>query len=236
MHFLELLYGWNWKQASVVLSRALALAPGDVETMSMAAQLAGTTGRCDEAIRLAGKAVELDPLNYFSNYALVRHLGLAGRYEEMEKQAERMISLNPVGLRSRLFLFLARLLQGQIEEAARAAEEVPAGWGRRTAVACARFAQGRIPESEAALAELKREDSEHAPFQIAEVHAFRGELDQAFEWLETGYQKRDSGNGPARCDPLLKNLHDDPRWLQFLRKMNLADDQLTWAQQPSGDL
>jgi hypothetical protein len=29
-----------------------------------------------------------------------------------------------------------------------------------------------------------------------------------------------------RKDPLLTNLHDDPRWNAFLRTMGLADDQL----------
>ena len=29
-----------------------------------------------------------------------------------------------------------------------------------------------------------------------------------------------------RKDPLLTNLHDDPRWNAFLHTMGLADDQL----------
>ncbi len=224
--FIELLYGWDWKQASALLARALELAPGDVETMSMVAHLAGITGRCDEAIRLAGKAVELDPLNYFSNYALARSLGLAGRFEEMEKQSDRMISLNTAGLRSRLFLFLALLFQGRTDEAAKAAEEVPAGWARQTALACARFAQGRLEESEAALEELKAKDGTHAAYQVAQVHAFRGDIDQAYAWLEESYRVRDSGTALMRCDPLMRNLHSDPRWLPFLRKIKLTDEQL----------
>jgi TolB-like protein len=224
--FVELLHDWDWKHASSRLARAAELAPGDVETISMVAHLAGITGRFDEAIRLAHQAVELDPLNYFSNYVLARALGSAGRFDLMEKQAEHMIALNPAGLRSRLFLFMARLFQGHVDAAAQAAEEVPAGWGRRTALGCVRFAQGRREESEAALNELKKEDGAHAPFQIAEVHAYRGEIDQAFAWLETGYQLRDSGMALAKCDPLLRNLHADPRWPLILRKMNLADDQL----------
>ncbi len=224
--FEELMHGWDWKQAAALLARASELTPGDVETRSMVAHLAGIMGRCDEAIRLARQAVELDPLNYFSTYTLVRSLGFAGRFEEMEKQAERVISINPAGLRSRLFLFLARLFQGRIDEAARAAEEVPPGWARRTALACARFAQGRIEDSEAALVELKVKDGTHAAYQVAQVYAFRGEVDQAFQWLDEAYRVRDSGTVLLKCDPLMRKLHADPRWLPFLRKLNLADDQL----------
>ena len=137
-----------------------------------------------------------------------------------------MISINPAGLRSRLFLFLARLFQGRIDEAARAAEEVPPGWARRTALACARFAQGRIEDSEAALVELKVKDGTHAAYQVAQVYAFRGEVDQAFQWLDEAYRVRDSGTVLLKCDPLMRKLHADPRWLPFLRKLNLADDQL----------
>jgi TolB-like protein len=224
--FVNFMHDWDWKQAEALLARASELSPGDVDAMSLLAHLKGLTGQFDQSVLLAQKAVELDPLNYFSNYALARSLGYAGRFDMMEKQSERMIVLNPAGLRSRLFLFMARLMQGRIDEAAQTAEEVPAGWARRTALACARFAQGRMAESEAELNELKTHDLEHAPYQIAEVYAFRDELDQAFAWLETGFQKRDSGTALVRCDPLLKNLHGDPRWLPFLRKMNLADDQL----------
>ncbi len=224
--FIELLYGWDWKKAADLLDRASTLAPGDSDTVGLIAHLASITGRPDRSVPLARKAVELDPLNYFSNYALARSLGFADRFDEMEKQAEHMVTLNPAGLRSRLFLSLARLLQGRADESAQAAEEVPAGWARLTALAGARFAQGRIAESEAALEELKEKDGTHAAYQVAQVHAFRGEIDLAFAWLEKSYQMRDSGTALLKCDPLLRNLRSDSRWLPFLRKMNLADEQL----------
>jgi TolB-like protein/cytochrome c-type biogenesis protein CcmH/NrfG len=225
--FVSLLYDWDWPKAAASLERAVALAPGEVEALSLQAHLAGCTGRFDRAILLSRKAAELDPFNYFSGYTVVRSLSYAGRFAEMEKAAEHVIALNPTGVRSRSFLSMARLLQGRADAAAQAAEEVPPGWARFTALACARFAQGRLAESEAALEALKAEHSGNAAYQVAQAHAFRGDVDQAFTWLETGYRQRDSGMGLMKCDPLLKNLHADARWLPFLRKMNLADDQLT---------
>ena len=49
----------------------------------------------------------------------------------------------------------------------------------------------------------------------------------AFAWLETSYRQRDSGLPLLKCDRLLRNLQSDPRWPPLLRKMKLADDQLT---------
>ena len=66
----------------------------------------------------------------------------------------------------------------------------------------------------------------HAAYQVAQVHAFRGEVEEAFAWLEKGYAQRDSGMGLIKSDPMLKSLHGDARWEPFLRKMKLADDQL----------
>ena len=53
------------------------------------------------------------------------------------------------------------------------------------------------------------------------MHAFRGEGDRAFQWLERAYIQRDSGLTWLKGDPLLKSLKRDPRWAAFLKKMRL---------------
>ena len=59
-------------------------------------------------------------------------------------------------------------------------------------------------------------------FQIAETHAWRGEIDAAFAWLQTAWEQRDSGLPEVKGDPLLRTLHSDPRWQAFLMKMGVA--------------
>src|SRR3979411_2821740 len=54
-------------------------------------------------------------------------------------------------------------------------------WARLLIVACARWGQKRIPESDAALAELTANDSETAAYQIAEGYAYRNDKNRAFE-------------------------------------------------------
>jgi hypothetical protein len=88
--------------------------------------------------------------------------------------------------------------------------------------ALALYALGRKQESDAALAQLIARFGVEGAYQIAEVYAFRGESDRAFEWLERAYTQRDTGlayylNG----DPLLKKLERDPRYAAFLKKMRL---------------
>ena len=112
------------------------------------------------------------------------------------------------------------------EEAAVSAQKDAADWARQLIVSCARWGQKRVPESDAALSELIAKVSETGAYQIAEVYAYRNDKDYAFEWLERARRQRDAGLPGLRADTLLPNLHDDPRWDAFLRKMGLADDQL----------
>ena len=121
---------------------------------------------------------------------------------------------------------LTYLLEDKFEEAATAAQQDAADWARLLIVSCARWGQKRIPESDAALAELIAKNGETAAYQIAEVYAYRNDKDNAFEWLERARRQRDAGLPDLRTDPLLTNLHDDPRWNAFLHTMGLADDQL----------
>ena len=74
--------------------------------------------------------------------------------------------------------------------------------------------------ADVSLKELIEIWSEGGAYQIAETYAFRGETDEAFAWwLEKAYEDRDSGLVSSLVDPLLANLHDDPRWPVFLDKM-----------------
>ena len=54
-------FDWDWRGARTELDRARALAPGDGDVHRASASLAMQTGRLEEAIALARRAVELDP-------------------------------------------------------------------------------------------------------------------------------------------------------------------------------
>ena len=58
-------------------------------------------------------------------------------------------------------------------------------------------------------------------FQIAEVYAWRGEPDKAFEWLERAYVQQDAGFAVFKSDPPLKSLWSDARFAAMLKKVGL---------------
>ena len=223
---IETNFDFNWNAAAQTVSKALALAPADPNILIAAGNLEIARGNTDRAIEFYRKAVELDPVNAQARTFFAFNLAATKRFSEARAEFPRVVELNPAAPWAHAGLGLAYLLENKFEEAATEAQGDAGEWARFLIVSCARWGQKRVQESDAALAELTAKDSEVAAYQIAEVYAYRGDKDKAFEWLERARRQRDPGLASLRKDPLLPNLHDDPRWNAFLHTMGLADDQL----------
>ena len=65
---------------------------------------------------------------------------------------------------------------------------------RLQGLALAYHALWRKKDSDAALADYVANYHADGAFQIAEVYAFRGEANRAFEWLKRAYVQRDTGS------------------------------------------
>src|SRR5437762_11768763 len=223
---IQLNVDFDWNGAAETVRRALALAPADPALVTVAGTLALARGDTTRAIELYRQAVALDPVNPAPRAWLAFILAVTGRFTEARAEYPRVVELNPAAPWSHAGLGLAFMVKGKFDEAAVAARDDAAEWARLLVVAMARWSQKRIPEADAALARLTEGFADTAAYQIADVYAYRGDKDRAFEWLERARRQRDGSLGLMRCDPFLANLHDDPRWDVFLRKMGLADDQL----------
>src|SRR5438874_11473892 len=219
-------FDYNWKGAAETLRKALALAPQDPALLMQAGNLAAARGEKTQSLEFDRRAVALDPVNAQARAFLASALSVTGKQEEARAKYERVVELNPSAPNSHAGVGLTYLLENKFEEAAVAAQKDAADWARLLIVSCARWGQKRVPESDTALAELIANTSETGAYQIAEVYGYRNDKDHAFEWLERARRQRDAGLPILRADTLLPNLHDDPRWDAFLRKMGLADDQL----------
>ena len=83
------------------------------------------------------------------------------------------------------------------------------------------YSKGNKIESEKTLQDLIKKFADLAAFQVAEIYAWRGEKDKAFEWLEKAYANHDGGITQLKNNPFLKILFKDPRWTVFLKKVGL---------------
>ena len=196
------------------MHRATAAEPNNPLVINFAASAAAAEDRLDEAIELSRRAVAADPLSTTSRGGLAAFLYSAGRFEEARAEWLKVLEISPTPPPEDLGLALIQ--SRRFDEALAVIETLPAGAVQTQQLALLYHAVGRKTEADAALKDLI--ETSRNPFLIAEVLAYRGEIDAAFEWLLLDDRKNDSA-GPfqaphwvKRKSPFLKSLHTDPRW------------------------
>ena len=210
---------WDWKGASASLEKARQLTPGSVNVLRIQGYLDRNTGRVDEAIALYRQAIALDPLNSDFHATLADQLYGLGRYEEAKTELTKAEELNSQHSSLHLIRSEILLMEGHSPEAVAEIEKETSDWQKLTGEALAYSAAGRHQDSDMALRDLIAKHQNDCAYQIAEVYAYRGEVDQGFEWLDRAYRQRDLGVRELTNDPLMKSLLHDPRYAQLLRRM-----------------
>ena len=219
--WVEFDYDWDFRSASQHLQQALALHPGDARVLWIAGELKRMFGRMDEAIELQRQSIAVDPLRPDPYYRLGRTLYEAHRLDEAADSFAMALSLGPGWVSVHYRLGRVRLAQGDAPAALAEMEQETSIYYRPIGMAIVQHALGDTAASDAALQELIKCCAAEAGFQVAEIYAFRGEIDKAFDWLENAYDNRDTGMNGMLVNPLFVNLHNDPRWEPLLDKMGL---------------
>jgi TolB-like protein/DNA-binding winged helix-turn-helix (wHTH) protein/Flp pilus assembly protein TadD len=214
-------YDWDWDAANTSLTKAATLEPGNAEVFRIRSLLSKALGNLDEAIKLYERAVALDPLRANSQSGLGYARYVAGRYDEAWAALQKALDLNPQATRVHVLLGKILIAEGKPQQALIEIEREPSEWGKFTGQVFVYHALGREQDSNVALARLIAKYGSDSAYQIAQAYAFRGESDKSFEWLERAYKQRDTGLQQIKIDPLLKNLHHDPRYTELLKKMRL---------------
>lgn len=88
-------------------------------------------------------------------------------------------------------------------------------------VAMAEHTLGHAQKSQKALDELKARYAAGFAIQIAQVYAWRGERDLAFEWLDRSHAQHDASLVRLRFDLPFAGLRDDPRFAALVEKLGL---------------
>jgi tetratricopeptide (TPR) repeat protein len=213
----------DWLGADASFQRAVELEPGNPETVRTAAFSAEMLGRFDEALQLDRRAVELDPLNA-ENWEFRGETEFSmGRLDEAAADSKKALELNPDVWPGPILLSQIYVLQGHPQNALAEIELVRYDPARVFLYAVAYYALGRQKEADAALSELIAKYHSRNAYQIAQVYALRKQSDEGFKWLDQAYAQRDSGLIGTNVDPLLKNLHNDPRFATFLKTIRLPN-------------
>lgn len=213
---------FDWAGADASFRKAVELEPGNPESLDMAASSAVILGRFDRALPLSRRAVDVDPLNAESWEILGETKFLMGQLDEATADIKKALELNPDVWPGDSMLSQIYVLQGRPQDALPEIKLVRYDHQRAYLYAIAYYALGRKKESDDALRELILRFPQNT-YEIAGVYAFRNQSDEAFKWLDRGYATHDSGLIDMKVDPFLKNLHSDPRYAAFLKRLNLPN-------------
>lgn len=205
--------------------KAVELDPGDPLLLSIAASNAASDGQFATAIELQRRAVEAEPLSLAHRDNLVAWLVMAGRLDEAEADLRNLQELSPAPRDIAKDLAQVLILQGRFSEALALTGDMQDEADRLLARALAYHGLGRKSDSDAALRALNGFMPASDPIRIAEVHAYRGESDDAFLWLQAAYGP-DFDQSRIRYSPFFKSLHQDPRWNARIESRRHLDSRL----------
>jgi TolB-like protein len=212
---------WRFDQGLAELRRAQQLAPWNPRMNDLLAPVVVYLGQFEEAEKLARQAIEHDPLAYQARQSLARLLFVQGKLNDAEAAAQKAAELQPTAAGCRRWQVFVAIQRGDGQAALREAELEPNERYQRFELALAHYALGDRPAADESLAELIARDRDVMAYQIAEVYAWRGEKDKAFEWLQVSLDNHDTGLLSLMIDPLLQGLRNDSRYNSVLAKVGL---------------
>ncbi len=224
--WMNLLLDWDMDGAMREGRRAIELSPSDPKAHLFYGMLLCFVGRHSESMAKVHYALKLDPMSLLSNQNaawIFSHMDQQGRAEE---QARRTIERFPDALQPYMVLGWSAWYQGRVEEAVTVLEKAVSHSRDAFPLAYLGHVYGRLGRTDEAR-RLFREIDElraqgHAsPIAFAVIYAGLGDIDAAFDWLETAYRLRDGYLFWLPGAPGLDPLRSDPRFAPLVHRIGV---------------
>lgn len=215
-------YDWDWAGGEREFQTALRLNPNSPLAHFYYAHFLRQEGKIEESIREGRQAVDLDPVSVQATFIFAQSLYEARRYDEAVSQLRKTLDLEPRFWPAHLYLGKTLAEKGQVQEAV---EELKKA-GDFTAEPSATIGyiharMGRAADARKVIADLQEQSKKRyvAPSNFAKIYIGLGDKDQAFAWLEKGYQQRDVWLTFLKGDPTFDSLRSDPRFQDLVRRI-----------------
>ena len=218
--FVRAAYSFDFAGAMADLDEAVALSPHDAEVLHRSAVVLAIYGNLPAAIAREKEAVERDPLSAEICMRLGFFYSANQQLAEARSMYEKALAIAPNSFRARYNLARLDLMENRPEQALAAFREIKTKEWSLSGQAMAEYSLGHADASQRFLNQLIDTDDATG---VAQVYAWRGENDHAFEWLERAYAQRQPPITWIKILPEYRGLRSDARYMALLRKMNLAE-------------
>ena len=232
------LYSWQNKQTDLslhYLKNAVKVAPNDPMILVQAANSALRRNRLTEAKSYFEKAILLDPKNMlafrrrgFLHWAL-------GNLEEAEEDLLRAYDLGLPDYLKNYELAMLHRDKNDLDEASRFMEKEANPYLQLLLKCSIYYSMGRMAESLELMDQIKAfpddqnrdmyldSEAEHY-FEIACLYAYMNNADDAFVYLDKAYAHVLIWPEWLFTMPEFNNLHEDPRWEQYVNRLGKEYD------------
>jgi tetratricopeptide (TPR) repeat protein len=223
-------YSWDFAGGEAELRRALEIDPSDATAHQWFSEnLAYVGGRPQEAIDEANRARQLDPLSPIIGVVQGIAYFSARQFGKAIEICNKLIADNPTFSPAHLWLANSYWGEHRYPQAIQEWKTASQLSGNRNDAEFAialdvGFRSGGWPSAlrkgiEASLGQRKARTGYVYPYDIAKLYADLGDMDHAFEWLNTAYQEHGTGLIGLRTDFMFDSLRSDPRYAELVRKI-----------------
>jgi TolB-like protein/DNA-binding winged helix-turn-helix (wHTH) protein/tetratricopeptide (TPR) repeat protein len=210
-------YWWlgDWGTSEEHCKVAIALNPSDALVLTVSALKDLAIGHRLEALSLQRRAVAVDPLSADGHDYLGLYLAAVGEFEEAEKELRDARELSPTLPGIDVDIAKVLVMRKRFDEAIAMLKPMPASPSRDQGLALAYYGKGNLKAADEALGRLdtlaKQPDaSAHKKIYVAEVHAFRGDAEQALTLIESAVGPASSRQMAASMIDAIQVVHRSP--------------------------
>ena len=224
-----LFYEWKWDDAYRSLRKALELNPGSTEAYWLLGYYYLIMNEPDKAVDAHEKAWQLDPLSM----AIVRSLGISyfvqHRYDDVIRMSDMQLDVMPGNWYALAIKGFALGMKGDWDQALEILlESNKLSGGAPLLLSYVAHCYGVMGMKEEALSYVKQIEA----FQQAHPELLKnsdlcfawwgiGDHDLAFSYLFKAIEKKEEMLGYMVNSPLYVGLHEDPRYQEVKKRMNL---------------
>ncbi|HQU82456.1 MAG TPA: protein kinase [Pyrinomonadaceae bacterium] len=217
----------NWEKCEAHHKRAIELNPNYSLAHEWYAALLVGHGRFEEGMNEIRLAEQLDPFSLRAKTLTAWTAYQARFFDEALEKAKEIIELDPNLAQGYLQAGNILLEVGEIEKALeylrKGVELMPLTVLPVYDYCFALVANGKNDEARTQLAKLKEAEKTQyvMPFFVAMTHLALGELDESFEYFNKAVEEQSGWTNWFASEPKLKIIHNDPRYDELLKKLNL---------------